>query len=211
MPIRPALLCLLLPLPAQAEPAFAPGTHGEPFVVQGLVQGCVSDEGAASCVVNAEGWRWIVDAGGPTPPALYRMLTLLPVNAPVEMTGDMIEMGDITVTAAVSDVTAGHDPDARLRALIQGNWAFGNAGQTVQIDGSEWSAWAGGALHSVSLLQLRADCGDGVALGGTVITLAMMGGDPESILCYHVQEAALDRMVLRDAAGTGDLVMTRLP
>ena len=213
MPIHPAVLCLCLtlPLPAGAEPAFAPGTHGEAFVVQGLVQGCQSGEAGAFCVVNAEGWRWIVDATGPTPSDLYRLLTVLPVNAPVEMTGDMIEMGDVTVVTAVSDLTGGTDPDARLRALIQGTWSFGSGAQIVQIDGSEWSRTVDGELQSVSLLQLRSDCGDGVAVGGTVITLAMMGGDPEDITCYHVTEAALDRMVLYDLSGAGDLMMTRLP
>lgn len=210
MLIRAATFLLALPLPAMAEPAFAPGTHGEPFVVQGLMQGCISGDEGAMCVVNAEGWRWLVDIEGPTPPEVYRLLTVLPVNAPVGMTGDIIEMGDITATVAVSDVTAGHDPEARLRALMQGSWTFGD-GQTVQIDGSEWSETVGAELQSVSLLQLRADCGDGVVVGGTVITLAMMGGDPEAITCYRVLEAALDRLVLRDRAGTDDLVMTRLP
>ena len=152
---------------------------------------------------------WIVDAGGPTPPALYRMLTLLPVNAPVEMTGDIIEMGDITATVAVADLTAGRDPEARLRALLQGAWANGD--RRVQIDGSEWSEMVDGQLQSVSLLQLRADCGDGVAVGGTVITLAMMGGDPEDITCYHVTEAGLDRLVLYDLSGAGEIALTRLP
>lgn len=210
MLIRAATLCLTLPLSAQAEPAFAPGTHGEPFVVEGLMQGCISGDEGAMCVVNAEGWRWLVNIDGPTPPEVYRLLTVLPVNAPVEMTGDMIEMGDITAVVAVSDVTAGRDPEARLRALIQGTWTF-DGEQTVQIDGSEWSETVGAELQSVHLLQLRADCGDGVVVGGTVITLAMMGGDPEAITCYRVQEAALDRLVLRDRADTGDLVMTRLP
>ena len=136
---------------------------------------------------------------------------MLPVNAPVEMTCDMIEMGDITVMTAVSDLTARPDPDARLRALMQGSWSFGSGGQSVQIDGSEWSETVGGELQAVSLLQLRADCGDGIAVGGMVITLAMMGGDPEQVRCYRVQEATLDRLVLREPAGTGDLVMTRLP
>ena len=210
MPKRHAVLSLLLmPVAALAEPAFAPGTHGEPFVVQGLMQGCILGDEGAFCVINAEGWRWLVDAGGPTPPDLYRLLTVLPVNAPVEVTGDMIEMGDVTVTAAVADVTAGHDPDARLRAALQGTWAFGSAGQAVQIDGSEWSLSVAGQLQSVSLLQIRGDCGDGVATGGRVITLAMMGGDPEAITCYHLQEATLDRITLRDAHGAGDLVMSR--
>ena len=211
MLIRAATFLLALPLSAQAKPAFAPGTHGEPFVVQGLMQGCSSGDEGAMCVVNAEGWRWLVNIDGPTPPEVYRLLTVLPVNAPVEMTGDMIEMGDITVMTAVSDLTARSDPDARLRALMQGAWTFGSGEQSVQIDGSEWSETVGGELQSVSLLQLRADCGDGIAVGGTVITLAMMGGDPEQVRCYRVQEASLDGMVLLDPSGAGDLVMSRLP
>jgi len=215
MPIRPVTLSLALtlalPMPALAEPAFAPGKYGEPFVVQGLVQGCMAEEEGEFCVVNAEGWRWIIDATGPTPPELYRLLTVLPVNAPVGMTGDMIEMGDVTVVTAVSDLTAGRDPHARLRALMQGAWTFGSGEQIVQIDGSEWSQTVDGELQSVSLLQLRDDCGDGEAQTGTVITLAMMGGDPEQVRCYGVLEATLDLLVLRDTAGEGDLMMTRLP
>ncbi|MGQ0565910.1 MAG: hypothetical protein ACT4OK_12680 [Gemmobacter sp.] len=212
MPIRLAATALaLLPLPVLAEPAFAPGTHGEPFTVQGLVQGCMADEEGAFCVVNAEGWRWLVDAAGPTPPDLYRMLTVLPVNAPVEMTGDMIEMGDITVMTAVSDLTQGRDEHARLRALMQGTWTYSSGEATVQIDGSEWSVTVGGNLTGIALLQLRADCGDGVAAGGTVITLAEMGGDPEAVTCYRVAQAALDRMALVDRSGAGEMLMTRAP
>jgi len=74
MPILPVTLSLALtlalPMPALAEPAFAPGKYGEPFVVQGLVQGCMAEEEGEFCVVNAEGWRWIIDATGPTPPEL---------------------------------------------------------------------------------------------------------------------------------------------
>ena len=215
MLIRPGVLTLaflplaFLPVPALAEPAFAPGTHGEPFTVQGLMQGCISGDEGAMCIVNAEGWRWIVDVEGPSPPEVFRLLSVLPVNAPIQMTGDILSTGDITAEVAVSDVTAGDDPDARLRALLQGRWTFGSAERQVQIDGSEWSLSVDGQLQSVSLLQLRGDCGDGVATGGTVITLAMMGGDPEAITCYQVQEATLDRITLREAGGAGDLVMAR--
>jgi hypothetical protein len=213
MPIRPALalLGLVLPVSALAEPAFAPGTHGEPFDVQGLVQGCMADEEGEFCVVNAEGWRWIVDAAGPTPPELYRLLTVLPVNAPVGMTGDIIEIGDITVVTAVSDLVAGRDPDARLRALMQGAWTFGSGEQIVQIDGSEWSVTLDGEMQSISLMQLRSDCGDGIAAGGTVVTLVMMGGDPEAVTCYGVVEATLEMLVLSDQSSGDNLVMTRLP
>ncbi len=211
MLIRSAALCLVLPFPAIAEPAFAPGTHGEPFAIQGLMQGCISQEDGEFCVVNGQGWRWLVDVTGPTPPDLYRMLTLLPVNAPIQMSGDIIEMGDITAVVAVSDLTAGRDPDARLRALMQGAWTFGSGPGIVQIDGSEWSVSLEGQLQSVSLLQLGADCGDGVAVGGTVITLALLGGDPGAITCYPVIDATLDRMVLSDPSDASNVVMMRQP
>jgi hypothetical protein len=211
--MRPVALTLALwaAAPALAETAFAPGSHGEPFAVQGLMQGCYADEEGEYCLFTAEGWRWLVEAGGPTPPDLYRLLTVLPVNAPIEVTGDMIEMGDVTVNSAVSDVTAGRDGEARLRALLQGTWTFGSAEQSVQIEGAEWASIVDGNFEGVSIMQLRRDCGDGVDAGGTVITLVPMGGDPENLTCHLVAEATLDTVTLRDGrGGAGDLVMTRL-
>jgi hypothetical protein len=39
----------------------------------------------------------------------------------------------------------------------------------------------------------------------------MMGGDPEAIICHHITEATLDRLVLYDLSGAGEVTLTRLP
>ena len=212
MPCRAAALILAMTAGAAlADPSFAPGTHGQPFSVQGLMQACVTDEAGDFCAIYAEGWRFIVSPTGPTPPELYHLLTVLPPNAPITLTGDMIDIGDITATVAVSDIKPDFDANARLRAMLQGHWASYDETDIVQIDGAEWSVSQDDNVVSVSVLQLRPACGDGAEQPAPVVVLQEMGGDPEATTCYRINAIGLDTLDLTDLSNETTHAYTRVP
>lgn len=176
---------------------FAPGTHGEPFTVAALMQGCSDAGEAAGCTFYAEGWRWIAAAAGPSNPAALEAMARLPVNAPVIVTGDMLSMGDITVDAAVSRIEPG-EPDAwsRLRDAAQGDWVSAEDPKAaLRVDGSEQTDLYDGEVISVSVMTFADACPEGEAIGPVVVT-QVMGGSPEDVTCLAVVALTPDRMEL---------------
>jgi hypothetical protein len=126
-------------LAAAAKPGFAAGTHGEPYTVEALLQGCGDTELGYACTFYAEGARWIAAKDGPSNTAALALLAKLPVNAPLVISGDMVSFGDITVDAVISTATpAAPDAYASLRDLSQGEWVDSTDPQSaLRIAGSE--------------------------------------------------------------------------
>ena len=190
-----------------AVAAFPPGTHGEPFTVPGLMQGC--DE-TAGCTFYAEGWRWTAAPGGASNLDALAAMAELPVNAPVIVTGDMVSMGDITVEAAVSKVEPG-EPDAYagLRDAMQGDWvSTDDALAGLRVEGSEQTELYDGEVMGVSVMTFADACPEGEPIGPVIVT-QMMGGDPAESFCYAVVEVTPGRMDLSYVGRGNTLVYVR--
>lgn len=180
-----------------ATASFAPGSHGEPFTVNALMQGCGASEELDGCTFYAEGVRWVVSRGAGSNEAALDAMAALPVNAPVLVTGDSLNFGDITVEAMVSKVEPDQpDPYATLRDAMQGKWvSTEDASSTLIVTGSEQQEIYAGEVTAVSVVTFADACPGGEKIGAVFFT-QQMGGDPEDLPCYAVVDLTPDRMEL---------------
>lgn len=182
-------------LESAAMPSFERGVIGEPFLVDGILQGCGPTEGIEACTFYAEGARWIANAAGQSNPAAMQAMAALPVGAALRVSGDLLSFGDITAEAAISSLEQIDDPYATQRAAMQGEWVSADDPQSrVQIAGSEWTDIYGDELLAVAVLTLSDRCGD--AEGGVLLSQQRMGYDPADMQCYEVLSVDARRMEL---------------
>lgn len=193
-----------------AAASFDPGTHGEPFTVNALVQGCEPAEAGGYCVFYAEGYRWAAMPETSNPAALAQ-LGQVPVNTPLIVTGDIIGYGDITAEAAVSRIEPG-TPDAwaALREAMQGSWvSVDDPLSKLHIFGSEQSAEYDGQALEVSVMTWADACPGGETIGPVVYT-QVMGGDPMDTPCHAILQVTADRMDLSYVGRGNTLSYTRV-
>ena len=182
---------------AATSASFAPGSHGEPFTVNALMQGCGASEELDGCTFYAEGVRWVVSRGAGSNEAALDAMAALPVNAPVLVTGDSLNFGDITVEAMVSKVEPDQpDPYAALRDAMQGEWvSTEDRDARLSVTGSEQQEIYAGEVMAVSVVTFADACPGGEKIGAVFFT-QQMGGDPEDLPCYAVVDLTPDRMEL---------------
>lgn len=142
--------------PGAAPPASAPpGQYGEPFTVTGTNTGCDRIDGLLACTVLFEGWRYVAMDDGRTPVPLLDRLDALPMNQQVEIEGDMVAQGDVSVdvvlravrplagTGATGDPTTNaliglwasrYDPNSTLRFTAEGEQIMYYQGDMVERD-----------------------------------------------------------------------------
>lgn len=194
-----------------ATESFAPGSYGEPFTLQALVQGCQDFEGMQGCVIYAEGWRWLTYEGSVTNPAILRLLGTLPVNTAVEISGDMVSQGDITVEAVFNRlVPIAPDAYAELRSLMQGGWVDATDPKNVlTVVGSEETTIYDGQAMDTAVLTYSDSC-DGAPEGaGPVLMKQLMGGNPMDTPCFAIIDLSAERMELSHIGRGNTLVFTR--
>jgi hypothetical protein len=190
--------------------SFAPGSHGEPFAVQGVMQGCAEPE-LDGCMFYAEGVRWAVTRGAGGNEAAITAMAALPVNAPVFVSGDMVSMGDITVDAMISKLEPGTpDAYAALRDAMQGDWVSAEDPQSMlSVVGSEETEIYGGETLITSVVSFADACPGGEPIG-TVMYKQEMGGDPMDLPCFAVLDITPDRMEL-SYVGRGNTLLYLRP
>jgi len=195
---------------AAAIASFAPGTHGEPFTVEALLQNCDDTEMGPSCTFYAEGARWIASFGDKSNDAALEYMKTLPVNAPMIVSGDQISMGDITVEAAVSKAEPGQrDAYADQRDAMQGDWVDeSDAKSTLSVVGSEETASYDGQQTAVSVLGFADACPGGDSIG-PVVWKQEMGGDPMDTPCFVLVAVSPTRMELSYVGRGNTLVYVR--
>lgn len=197
-----------------AVASFAPGTHGEPFTIRALTQGCETREEGAFCVLIAEGFRWAVTQGGPSNPAALASLASLAgmsVNTPLIVTGDVVSYGDITADVVIAKIEPG-TPDAwaGLRDGMQGLWvSVDDPLSVLDIYGSEQTSLYDGEVMDVSLMTWADACPGGESIGPVVFT-QMLGGDPMDVSCMAILEVTPDRLDLSYVGRGNTLSYTRL-
>ena len=134
-PAKPAESTSNAPEPGDATPSadasgqrwesgFVQGSMGEPVSQIALFQGCSHEFGESLCAFFADGVKWVAAYGGPTPPAFLEQLEGLAQGTNVELEGDILNLGDITIEVALSAITMrpGALPYGEQIALVQGKW-----------------------------------------------------------------------------------------
>ena len=194
-----------------AVASFAPGTHGEPFTVNALTQGCETRDEGAFCFFVAEGFRWVATQGGPSNPAVLAQLTAMSVNTPLIVTGDVVSYGDITADVVISRIEPG-TPDAwaGLRDGMQGLWvSVDDPLSVIDIYGSQQTSLYDGEIMEEALATWADACPGGENIGPVMFT-QLMGGDPMDVSCMAILEVTADRMDLSYVGRGNTLSYTRL-
>ncbi len=196
-PAAPPPAGLAGPIPADG-PAFAPGTHGEPFTETALMQDCGATDEGFVCILYLAGTRFAAyEAGAPDRSIIAALVPLAP-NTPVEISGDIVTYGDITAEVLLSRIAPGPtDPKAALRRALQGDWvSTDDGGYTAVIRGAEIVEAYAGEVTSVSTFVLDTACGDGTAGEGDILTLREMGGDPMDARCWAIETVTADALTV---------------
>ncbi len=189
-----ALLLALLSGPAIAAP----------FSGRGYLEGCDGDASGSGCRIVVSGVILHVRDGDGTNEDMMDLLwSQAPVTA-VSIAGDMGELGDISAPLVLTSLSFPPDDpfQSGLRAL-QGDWRpVGEAGPFVlRILGLEWQEWANDELIADYLMTPSKSCADGVAVGGTVLSLRQLGGAPDEAACWQIESASDTALTLRDLSG----------
>jgi uncharacterized membrane protein len=183
------------PVPA-AGPAFEPGQLGEPFAQSALMQGCDTSDTGFACTLYAEGWRYVARPNPPTPQEIMTVLSSLPPNTPVILTGEIVQQGDISAEVNLSRIEPGPaDPKASLRAALQGDWVSVDDPQSkMHIVGSEMTDIYGQEVLGTSVVTIGPACPDGTVVQGDALTLTMMGHGDEEPICWAIEEVTADSL-----------------
>lgn len=199
------------PVPASGE-AFVRGQQGEPFTVSALMQSCDGTGEEFVCFLYAEGFRYAAFAAAAPDPSILDVLAQLGPNTPVQLTGDILNYGDITAEVILSQIAPGPvDSKADIRAAIQGPWvSTDDATYTTVIVGSEIIEASDGAETRVSMIVLDSFCPDGSETDGNAIGIYEMGGDPADARCWAIDEVTADSLILFNLP-RGNLLSFRRP
>lgn len=118
----------------------APGTHGEPYTVSGILSHCDVLDASIRCEIHSEGWRYVATSAGeaPTPLAILERLNDTALNTPVRISGDLVSYEGHSADVTIREVGPG-EPDrfAEVRDALQGLWRSEH-GNEVLIDGGLW-------------------------------------------------------------------------
>ena len=163
---------LLLPLALLATPALS-----DPYEGSGYLLGC-NDE---MCGVWSAGVVLLVAKDGPTPAAILDALQGMDPLSAVQLSAELGEMGDMTVSAALTALArVTDDPYEETLRFIQGEWRPRGEESpfSIRIDGLEWTEMGAEGSGDAFLISPGATCADGVEPGGIALSLVMIGGDP---------------------------------
>jgi hypothetical protein len=178
---------------ASLDNTVAPGTHGEPYTVSGILSHCDYFDAGIGCTVLADGWSYFATSYDHTDPDLLVTLDGLGVNVPLTMSGDMIsyDRTDAMVTIREWQRT-GQDPFAATRAALQGYWtSTDDAAYEVLIHGSSFEEYYDQLPDLPLTMHFRDGC-PGAPGNGPAFQLASI--DRQEDRCVLVGQA--DRMRL---------------
>ncbi|MCP3971474.1 MAG: DUF1036 domain-containing protein [Rhodobacteraceae bacterium] len=171
------------------ETGMPPGRHGEPFELAALFQGCELEDGRAYCGFHSDGVKLRAYYRGPTPKDLLYALEMMPMNAPVTVTGDRLD-GDRMHAAVVLrgvDPRAGGDAYTDLRETLQGDWVLSSDRESeITIRGSEIHVRYEGVFRLTRFLKLADRCEGLRGAGPVLIQTSLRDRRPK---CYGVARA----------------------
>lgn len=144
----------------QSNPAPQPGSLGEPYTVNAMMQGCDYIDGSAVCLFYANGWRWFVYDGQGTPQGVMNQLEGLAPGDLVTISGDVLNYGDISAEVTAYSVQARQpfDENENTMAGLQGKWLHAEGRTMWEIVGAEIYEYYDGEGVSESFFYIADDC-----------------------------------------------------
>lgn len=181
-------------LPLEAAVPFPRGRLGEPFTQTGIFVGCENIDGLDYCGFEIEGWRYHAYYGGGTADDILDTLQNWPMPLAVELEGDMVNFGDITVEVALGRVTEVFDWDffAEERRMMQGTWqSVDDPAASFTISGADVYDYYDGDFTGHHWMTLGGTCPDAPfeGVGFTRTTL-----ETQDSWCVHLGEVTADRL-----------------
>ncbi len=174
-PVLAAPVLLIAAHASVIEDPLAPGVRQSWPV---LNQGCDIIDGVDLCAFHGQGWKFYAYRADQTDGALLDFIDGLPLNAPLRISGRLTDVGDITAAVVLDGVRPDPkgDPDARLRARLQGEWvSLDDPDYVMEIIGSEVRQIYAGQFTGLEFLQLVPACHGEPAGQGPQLALT----DPE--------------------------------
>ncbi|MBY6116239.1 DUF1036 domain-containing protein [Mameliella alba] len=182
--------------PLEISYPFARGSLGEPFTQQGIFTGCELIDGLDYCSFEIEGWRYHAYYGGGGDDTLLDDLQYWPMPLAVEIEGDMVNYGDITVEVVLSRVTEVFDGDffSEERQLLQGSWqSVDDPASRMTIQGADVYDYYDGEFIGHQWMTLGETCPDAPFEG---IGLTRTELETQDSFCVHLGEITADRLEL---------------
>lgn len=142
---------------------FQRGSLGEPFTQYGIFYGCDLIDGLDYCRFDVEGWRYDAYYGGGTADGLLDDLQGWPWPLAVEVEGDMVNFGDITVEVALAHVREVPDIDVfeDERMALQGRWrSVEDPRSEFTVNGGDVYDYYDGELIGQQWMTLGQTCPD---------------------------------------------------
>lgn len=176
----------------EASYPFTRGSLGEAFTQQGIFYGCELIDGLDYCRFDVDGWRYDAYYGGGTADGLLDDLQTWPRPMAVELEGDMINYGDITVEVALGRVTevVGGDFLADERLALQGRWRSADDPRSeITFNGGDVYDYYDGALVGQQWMTLGGACPD-APYDGIGLTRQELGTD--DYWCVHLGDYGPD-------------------
>ncbi|WP_424978460.1 DUF1036 domain-containing protein [Leisingera sp. S232] len=153
------------PAPATQTPAApsgsTPGTYGEPYTDNVILQECHS-EGGRECSFHAGGTKFFVRDDGRTPQFVFSVMEALDIGTPLTVEGDLEAIYDRTADVVLRDVTVRpwtqHDG---LLGKLQGHWyAEDDPNAQFTVLGAERENTYDGAYSGRDYLSVSEWCRD---------------------------------------------------
>ncbi|MEM6579347.1 MAG: DUF1036 domain-containing protein [Pseudomonadota bacterium] len=193
------------------DSGFLLGSLGEPVTQIALFQGCQHQFGESVCAFFADGVKWVAPYGGPTPSTFLDQLNGLAQATVVELEGDILNYGDITIEVALSAVTLrpGALPYGREVALLQGAWVS-------EDDPAYEIEFAGGELYErydgtqTDLFYWRFDETCEGARAASDLALIKTVPETRETECLLADQMSLDRLEFVNP-GRGNILSFRRP
>ncbi len=175
------------PVAQDMTSGFQQGSLGEPFTQSAKFQSCGSFDGARYCAFHADGWKWFAYYGGGTPDGFLDQISRLAPGADVEIAGDIVNMGDISVEVALSRVTvqSGASAYGAEFETIQGAWVSNDdPNYRLTVMGSELIETYPGSPDEQSFWRFQNNCDSGV--GGSELVIIKTYPETQDSDCFIV-------------------------
>ncbi len=141
------------PKPASTPSTDVPGTYGDPYSDNVILQGC-SNDGGRQCNFHARGTNFFVYEDGRTPQFVFTVMEALDPGTPMFIDGDLEAIYDRTADVVLRDVNVRPwtEHDALLNKL-QGQWySEDDANSQFTVLGAERENTYDGAFSGVDYL-----------------------------------------------------------
>lgn len=186
------------PEPALKTSTTAPGTYGEPYSDNAVMQDCVTEAEQPYCTFHSGGTKFFVYDDGRTPQSVISAMMALNLTTPITVTGDLVEVFDSTAEVVLREITrrSASDTDGYLDKL-QGYWySVEDPNAQFNILGSERENQYDGEIGGTDYLSVQEHCD---RFSGSGPYLYAREEDSQEYYCYvidYIDELSMTLMYL---------------